>query len=113
MVKNALASHDRSGVGEEKIEWKIRINHKVLHYPRLDTVIMVAETLKKTGPCTKSGLSRNLKPKVMWSTLTTILDYFDTMGFTVKDRMGKIVWIYNPDMVKKYARREDLKWEPK
>ncbi len=84
----------------------------VLHYPRLDTVIMVEEAIKKYGPCTKTELSRRLKKKVMWPTLTLILDYFETMGFTIKDREGKIVWIYNPDLVKKYASRRDLEWKP-
>jgi hypothetical protein len=94
-------------------EWKIELNCEVAHYPRLDTVIMVAETIKKLGPCTKTGLSRNLKKSVMWPTLTVILNYFETMGFIIKDKTGKIVWIYNPDMVKKYANRNDLKWKPK
>lgn len=94
-------------------EWHIEFSHKVVHYPRLDTVIMVAETLKKIGPCTKTELSRKLKKAVMWPTLTVILDYFETMGFIIKDRKGRIVWIYNPEMVRKYVKREDLKWKPK
>jgi len=94
-------------------EWRIEFNCKITHYPRLDTVIMVAETLKRISPCTKTELSRNLKKEVMWPTLTVILDYFDTMGFTIKDAKGHIVWIYNPEMVRKYRNREDLKWQPK
>lgn len=88
------------------------IKQEVLHYPRLDTVIMVEEAIKMHGPCTKTELSRRLKKKVMWPTLTLILDYFEAMGFTLKDREGKIVWIYNPDLVKKYASREGLEWKP-
>ncbi len=102
--------HKKTGADNE---WKIEFSCKVTHYPRLDTVIMVAETIKKIGPCTKTELSRKLKKPVMWPTLTVILDYFETMGFTIKDKRNQIVWIYNPKLVKKYIGREDLKWEPK
>jgi hypothetical protein len=74
---------------------------------------MVEDAIKSHGPCTKTGLSRVLKRKVMWPTLTLILDYFDTMGFTITDKLGRIVWIYNPDLVRRYAAREDLRWKQK
>lgn len=94
-------------------EWKLQLNCKATHYPRLDTVMRVAHTLKEDGPCTKTELSRNLKKTVMWPTLTLILAYFEAMGFTVKDRKGSIVWIHNPKLVKKYAGRDDLNYEKK
>ena len=110
MKGSELATSNASGSKGEG-EWKIQFNCHVAHYPRLYTVIMVAETIKKIGPCTKSELSRKLRKKVMWPTLTVILDYFETMGFTIKDRKGHIVWIYNPEMVRKYSRRSDLRWK--
>lgn len=106
-------THEVKNDDKNSTEWRIEFSCKVSHYPRLDTVIMVAETIKKIGPCTKTELSRKLKKKVMWPTLTLILDYFDKMGFTIKDSRGQIVWIYDPEMVKKYSKREDLKWKPK
>ena len=112
MKGSGLAASNASGSKGER-EWKMQFSCKVAHYPRLDTVIMVAETLKRIGPCTKTGLSRKLRKKVMWPTLTVILDYFETMGFIIKDRKGTIVWIYNPEMVRKYSRRSDLRWKPK
>ena len=99
--------------GESKSNWRIELSCKVAHYPRLDTVIMVAEAIKKGGPCTKTELSRKLKKAVMWPTLTVILNYFDTMGFIIRDKKGRIVWIYNPDMVRKYTGKDDLRWKPK
>ncbi|MCK5018005.1 MAG: hypothetical protein KAS32_13195 [Candidatus Peribacteraceae bacterium] len=105
--------HENRSQGKNSTEWHIEFSCKVSHYPRLDTVIMVAETIKKIGPCTKTELSRKLEKKVMWPTLTLILDYFDKMGFIIKDSKGQIVWIYNPEMVRKYIKREDLKWKPK
>jgi len=113
MEKFNMVHPNGAHVSKAGKEWHIELSCKVAHYPRLDTVIMVAETIKKIGPCTKTELSRKLKKAVMWPTLTVILDYFETMGFTIKDREGRIVWIYNPEMVRKYANRKDLKWKPK
>ncbi len=103
-----------SGIGKKSVtEWKRESVQSVMHYPRLDTVIMVERAIKKYGPCTKTGLSRKLEKKVMWPTLTLILDYFDTMGFTITDQGGHIVWIYNPELARKYYARKELRWEPK
>lgn len=114
MIKEDSAALNSGIKGDENgKEWRIEFKCKIVHYPRLDTVIMVAETLKKFSPCTKTELSRRLKKPIMWPTLTLILDYFDNMGFTVTDKKGHIVWIYNPELVKKYAGREDLKWKPR
>ena len=107
------ACMEEKKAGRAADEWKLQLNCKATHYPRLDTVMRVAQTLKEDGPCTKTELSRSLRKTVMWPTLTLILAYFETMGFTVKDRKGSIVWIYNPALVKKYAGRDDLRWEPK
>jgi len=40
-------------------------------------------------------------------------EFFEAMGFIIKDKKGHIVWIYNPEMVRKYSRRSDLRWKPK
>jgi len=112
-MQNNMLAHAQAAHGRSDNEWRIEFSCKVAHYPRLDTVIMVAEAMKKIGPCTKTGLSKKLKKAVMWPTLTVILDYFETMGFTIKDKNGIIVWIYNPEMVRKYAKRKDLEWKPK
>ena len=98
------------GVGKM---FKRRMDGKnIKHYPRLDTVMMVAEAIKEHGPITKTTLSRKLERKVMWPTLTLILDYFETMHFTIK-KNRKIIWIYDPEFVRKHAAREDLKWKPR
>jgi len=28
------------------------------------------------------------------------------------DKIGKVGWVYNPELVRKYLHREDLSWEP-
>ncbi len=113
-MEKCITAHPTGAHGPKgDTEWRIELSCKVAHYPRLDTVIMVAEALKKIGPCTKTGLSKKLKKAVMWPTLTVILEYFETMGFVIKDKQGRIVWIYNPEMVRKYGKRKDLRWKPK
>ena len=85
---------------------------KVLHYPRLDTVLMVEEMIKKTsGEFTKKPLWEKLPKKVMYQTFSLIIDYLlETMKIAV-DREGKICWIWNPKLVEKYLKRPDLEWK--
>jgi len=75
-----------------------RAVHEVLHYPRLDTVIMVEEAIKnaKEYP-TKAELLRHLPKKMMYQTLLLILDYLEKSNKILVDpRDGRIVWIWNP-----------------
>ncbi len=51
---------------------------EVLHYPRLDTVMMVEELIRKAGNYpTKAELRRKLPKKMMYQTLLVILDYLE------------------------------------
>ena len=80
---------------------------EVLHYPRLDTVIMVEETIKKAKEYpTKAQLLKHLPKKMMYQTFLLILDYLEKSNKILIDRKdGKVVWIWNPkgvdDIVKK------------
>ncbi len=80
---------------------------EVLHYPRLDTVIMVEELIKKAGTYpTKAELRRNLPKKVMYQTLLVILDYLEESNKIHIDRKtGEIVWIWDPEGVKKLKEK--------
>ncbi len=84
-----------------------RAVQEVLHYPRLDTVIMVEETIKKakTYP-TKAQLLRSLPKKVMYQTFLLILDYLEKSNKILIDKKdGRVIWIWNPkgvdDVLKK------------
>jgi len=71
---------------------------QVLHYPRLDTVIMVEETIKKakTYP-TKAELLKHLPKKMMYQTFLLILDYLEKSNKILIDKKdGAIIWIWNP-----------------
>lgn len=72
--------------------------HKAIHYPRLDTVIMVEEAIKNSKEYkTKAQLLRSLPKKVMYQTFLVILDYLESSNKIILDkRDGKIVWIWNP-----------------
>ena len=79
---------------------------QVLHYPRLDTVIMVEERIKKAKEYpSKRQLWLSLPKKVMYQTFNLILEYLEESGkIIIKD--GKIVWIYNPRLIKKYTQEK-------
>lgn len=79
------------------------------HSPTLDTVIMVEETIKELGACSITELYRALPRTVIYPTLKLIIGYFYAKGFIMSDREHKIVWVYNPKLVRKYRSRPDLR----
>ena len=65
----------------------------VLHYPRLDTVMMVEDTIKNSKEeITKTGLWYSLPKKVQYQTLQVILDYLEKSN-KILFMNKKIVWI--------------------
>ncbi len=78
-------------------------SNSIIHYPRLDTVIMVENKIKSQEEWTsKRQLWLSLDKKIMYQTFSIIISYLEESGkITVKD--GKIIWIWNPDLVKKYS----------
>ena len=80
----------------------------VLHYPRLDTVLMVEEAIKEAGEYpTKSELLKNLPKKVMYQTFLLILDYLEKSNKILIDESdGKIVWIWDPEGVKRFLNKD-------
>lgn len=68
---------------------------QVLHRPRLDTVLMVEDTIKKLDYYpTKNQLWRALPKSVMWQTFNVILDYLIYSNKLIIDKDGKVVWIF-------------------
>ena len=80
---------------------------EVLHYPRLDTVIMVEELIKKAGSYpTKAELRRSLPKQIMYQTLLVILNYLEESNkIHVDEKTGEIVWIWDPKEVKRVRER--------
>ncbi len=64
------------------------------HSPTLNTVLMVEETLKKSGGLlTLAELKRRLPKQVMHQTLIQILDYLQMSGKILIGTKG-ILWIF-------------------
>jgi len=84
---------------------------QILHYPRLDTVLMVENFIKtNSGEFKKRSLWENLPKKTMYQTYQVIFDYLVDSAKIAVDGEGHIAWIWNPALVKKYLNREDLSW---
>ena len=85
---------------------------KILHYPRLDTVLMVEDTIRKyDGEFRKKRLWEHLPKKVMYQTFSVILDYLLHSGKVSVDAEGKIGWVFYPEIVEKYLKRKGLEWK--
>jgi len=74
---------------------------KNIHYPQLDTVLMVEEAIKSMDYPRKTELWKALPKKVMYQTFCLIIDYLEESGKILIDKDGRIVWIWNPEKVKK------------
>jgi len=79
---------------------------QLLHYPRLDTVLMVEEAIKKAKEYpSKRQLWLSLPKKIMYQTFNLILEYLEESGKIVI-KNGRIIWVWNPELVKKYLKSE-------
>lgn len=75
---------------------------EVLHYPRLDTVLMVEKTIKKLAYYpTKMQLWRALPKSMMYQTFEIIINYLEESGKIVTCPDGTIMWTFNPKLLKK------------
>jgi hypothetical protein len=80
------------------------------HSPQLDTILMVEEFIQEhSGEYKRRALWENLPKRMMYQTFKTIIEYLEESGKIASDAQGKICWIHNPDLVRKYAMREDLR----
>jgi len=77
----------------------------VLHYPRLDTVLLVEDTIRKSPKeLTRTGLYHVLEGRVMYQRLKVILDYLKKSNkITYSD--NKIVWIFSNEKLDKAVSR--------
>ncbi len=75
------------------------------HSPTLESVLMVEEAIRKhSGEFGKYQLWKRLPRKMMYQTFQTILDYLEYSNKIVIDKEGKIVWIWNPGLVKRLIK---------
>ena len=85
--------------------------NEILHYPKLDTVLMVEKFIyENSGEYKKKALWKSLPKQMMYQTFCLILDYLEHSGKIAFDKEGKIAWIWDPKGVKKYLAKKDLSW---
>ncbi len=83
-------------------------DQQMLHYPRLDTVLMVEEALREAKEYpSKRQLWLSLKKKVMYQTFNVIIAYLEDSGKVI-EKDGKIIWIWNPELVRKYSKSKPV-----
>jgi len=66
---------------------------------------MVEETIEKNSGIGKYQLWKKLPRKMMYQTFLVILDYLEKSNKIVIDNEGKVVWVWNPKLVKKLCKR--------
>lgn len=72
-----------------------------IHYPQLDTILMVEKAIQKMDYPKKTELWKSLPKKVMYQTFCLIIDYLEQSGKIIIDTDRRIVWTWNPEMIKK------------
>jgi hypothetical protein len=66
----------------------------ILHYPQLDSVLMVERTIQKNKEYpTKMSLWKSLPKKMQYQTFKFILDYLEKSNKIMYDK-NKIIWIF-------------------
>ena len=81
-----------------------------IRFPRLDTVLMVERfILDHGGEFNKKTLWETLPKKMMYQTYSITIEYLLESGKIAVDRRGKICWIWNPEMVKRYLKKPHLR----
>jgi len=74
---------------------------KVLHWPRLDTVLMVENAIKNAGIfTTRKNLQQTLRKKIMSQTLNIILEYLEESG-KIEIKKRRIIWLPKTEQQKK------------
>ena len=85
---------------------------KVLHYPQLDTVLMVEAFIRQySGEYKKRRLWEHLPRKMMYQTFCVIFDYLLESGKIALDREDHVAWIWNPAGVRRYLAKPHLQWK--
>jgi len=97
-----------------KNELRYEDKNDIARSPTLQTVMMVENFIKEnSGEYKKTELFNKLPRKVMWQTFQVIMEYLESTLRIAYDNEGYIVYIWNPELYKKYANRKDLEWNPK
>ena len=91
----------------ETAQLKFNTEKIITRSPRLETIIAVEKFIKEnSGEFKKTELFNKLPKKIMWGTFNVILKYlYDTNHIGI-DREGFIVYIWNPELVKRFLNKK-------
>ena len=82
--------------------------------PTLQTILMVEKFINEnSGEFKKTELFNNLPKRVMWQTFQVIMEYLEDSLKIAYDKQGYVVYVWNPELYKKYKKRDDLEWNAK
>lgn len=97
----------------EKTKTYIKTN-EIARSPTLQTVLMVEKFIDdNSGEYKKTELFNKLPRKVMWQTFQVIMEYLESINKIAYDNEGYVVYIWSPELGKKYKNRKDLAWNAK
>ena len=83
-----------------------------IRYPRLDTVLMIENFIKKyDGEYRKKQLWENLPKRMMYQTYSIAIDYLLVSGKISVDAEGKIGWIFYPKQAEERMKKAHLFWK--
>ncbi len=92
---------------EQQKQLRFNIEKIISRSPRLETVIMVEQFIKKhSGDYKKTELFQKLPKKVMWGTFNVILQYLWNNNKIGISKDGIVVYIWNPELAKRYINRK-------
>ena len=85
------------------------MKQNILHYPRLDTVLMVEQAIREAEDSpTRKQLWLSLPKQVHYQTFKLIIEYLQEIGkIIIKD--DRIVWVWDPEGVKHYLAHHELR----
>ena len=78
---------------------------QLAYNPTLETVLMIERTIKKySGDFTLTQIWKKLPRKVMYQVYKIAVDYLLDSNKIVIEKDGKVVWIWNPDLINKVLK---------
>ena len=88
--------------------------NEIARSPTLQTVLMIEKFIDdNSGAYKKTELFNKLPKKVMWQTFQVVMEYLENSLRVAYDREGYVVYIWNPEFVKRFKNRPELKWNAK
>ncbi len=84
------------------------------HSPTLDKIRMIEEFVQEhSGEFRRRALWSSLPRKMMYQTFKTAIEYLIESNKIALDADGKVCWIFDPELIRYYMAREDLRIPPK